>query len=159
MTESRELWKTIERELLRAQDIETVVLKSHLLVETQINVALESRFGPEIEKAQLRFFQKLEVLACIWPFLKEKDSSIGSRSLYEDWKELSKLRNKIAHQLSPPHMRTLLIEWVTRTLGYRLKTINRTVVLKRNIAKAIAFEVGFFSGYIEGYNMGQSPIS
>lgn len=153
MTESDKLWKTIERELLRAQDIETVVLKSHLLVETQINVALESRFGPEIEKARLSFSQKLEVLACIWPPLKEKDSSIGPRSLYEDWKELNKLRNKIAHQLSPANMRTLLIEWVTRTLGYRLKTINRTVVLKRNIVKAIALEVAFFSGRIEEWRI------
>jgi len=149
MTESDKLWKTIERELLRAQDIETVVLKSHLLVETQINVALESHFGPKIEKARLSFSQKLEVLACIWPPLKKKDSSIGPRSLYENWKELNKLRNKIAHQLSPANMRTLLIEWVTRTLGYRLKTINRTVVLKRNIVKTIVLEVALFSGRIE----------
>ena len=153
MTESDKLWKTIKRELLRAQDIETVVLKSHLLVETRINIALESRFGPEIEKAQLSFSQKLEVLACIWPHLKDKDSSIGLRSLYESWKELNKLRNKIAHQLSPANMRKLLIEWVTMTLGYRLKTINRTVVLKRNIIKAIVFDVAIFSGCIEQWRI------
>lgn len=150
---SDRLWKTVERELLRAQDIETVVLKSHLLVETQINVALEFRFGPEIEKARLSFSQKLEVLACIWPPLKEKGSSLGPRSLYEDWKELNKLRNKIAHVLSPANMRALLIEWVTSTLGYRLKTITRTVVLKRNIVKAIIFEVALFSGHIEGWRI------
>jgi len=153
MTESDKLWRIIERELLRAQDIETVVLKSHLLVETQMNIALESHFGPEIEKARLRFSQKLEVLACIWPPLMETDSSIGARSLYEDWKELNKLRNKIAHQLSPAHMRTLLIEWVSKTLGYRLKTINRTVVLKRNIVKAIVFQVAFFTGRINEWRI------
>ena len=129
------------------------MLKSHLLVETQINVALEFRFGPEIEKARLSFSQKLEVLACIWPPLKEKGSSLGPRSLYEDWKELNKLRNKIAHVLSPANMRALLIEWVTSTLGYRLKTITRTVVLKRNIVKAIIFEVALFSGHIEGWRI------
>jgi len=143
------LWKTIERELLSAQDIETVVLKSHLLVETQINVALESHFGSDITKARLSFFQKLEVAACIWPSLKETKSSVGPRSLYEDWKEFNKLRNKIAHQLSPTDIRSSLVEWTTRVLGYRLKTINRTMVLKRNIVKVIVFEVGFFSGFIE----------
>ena len=151
MNESKKLWKTIERELLRVHDIELVVLKSHLLVETQINVALESRFGPDIEKVKLSFSQKLELLTCICPLLKDKDSSLGQRTLYEDWKELNKIRNKIAHHLSPENMRTLLIEWVTNALGYRLKTINRTVVLKRNIVKAIIFEVALFSGYIEGW--------
>lgn len=146
MTESRELWRTIERELLRAQDLETVVLKSHLLVETQINTALERRLGPEIDNARLSFHQKLEVLACIWPGLKRKSGPIGPRSLYEDWKELNKLRNTIAHQLSSASMRISLVGWVTRTLGYKLKTINRTVVLKRNIVKATVFKLAFFSG-------------
>ena len=144
-----ELWKAIERELLRVQDIETVVLKSHLLVETQIGAALQTRFGPDIERAQLRFIQKLELLACMWPPLKEKRSSIGPRSLYEDWRELNRLRNKIAHQLSPANMRTMLVEWVTQALGYTLSTIRRASVLKRNIIKLIAFEVAFFSGATE----------
>lgn len=149
MTESEKLWKTIKQELLRVRDIEMVVLKSHLLVETQINVVLESRLGPGIDRARLSFSQKLEVLACIWPPLKENDSYIGPRSLYEDWKELNKLRNKIAHQLSPAGLRTLLIEWVSSALGYRLKSINRTAVLKRNIVKVVVFEVAYFSGFHE----------
>ena len=37
---TNKLWDTIEKELLKVQDIETVVLKSHLLIETQINTAL-----------------------------------------------------------------------------------------------------------------------
>ena len=56
------LWKTIERELLSAQDIETIVLKSHLLIEPQLNLALESHFSSDITKARLSFIQKLEVV-------------------------------------------------------------------------------------------------
>ena len=148
MTESRKLWKTIERELLSVRDIETVVLKSHLLVETHLNLALEALFGPSMEKARLSFVQKLELLACAWPPLKKEKSVMGRRSFYENWKNLNKLRNKIAHQLSPENMRTLLIEWVTRSLGYKLKTINRTNVLKRNMIKAIVYELAYFSGCI-----------
>lgn len=148
MTASQQFWRTIERELLSLQDIETIVLKSHLLVETQLNLALEALFGPSIEKARLSFVQKLELLACAWPPLKRTKSVMGRRSFYENWKDLNKLRNKIAHQLSPENMRTLLIEWVTRTLGYKLKTINRTIVLKRNMVKAIVYELAYFSGCI-----------
>jgi hypothetical protein len=149
MTTSDKLWKAIQRELVRAHDIETVILKSHLLVETQLNAALEKRIGNNIERARLRFIQKLELLACMWPALKGRDSSIGARSLYEDWRELNSLRNKIAHQLSPINMRTMLVNWVTQALGYRLSTIRRTSVLKRNVIKVIAFEVAFFSGRVE----------
>ena len=147
------LWKTIERELLRAQDIETIVLKSHLLIETQLNLALESHFGSDITKARLSFFQKLEIVACIWPSLKNDKSSIGPRSLYEDCRDFNKLRNKIAHQLTPKDLRKSLSEWTTKALGYRLKTINRPQVLKRNIIKAIVFEVAYVSGFTRATNM------
>ncbi|MDH3892773.1 MAG: hypothetical protein OEV49_17055 [candidate division Zixibacteria bacterium] len=147
MTESGKLWKTIERELLSAQDIETIVLKSHLLVESQINAALEFLIGLGIEKARLSFVQKLEILICIWPDLKRTRSSTEARSLYSEWKELNGIRNKIAHQLSTGGLRKLLIDWVTGSLGYRLKTINRTAVLKRNFVKAVVFQLGSFSGY------------
>jgi hypothetical protein len=155
MKNSVTLWKTIQKELLRVQDIETVILKSHLLIETQINAALEARLGSEIDAIRLSFAQKLELLACIWPSLKEK-SILGARSLYDDWKGMNGIRNKIAHQLSPPHLRALLIDWVTKTLGYKLRTINRTSVMKRNIVKAVAFEVGFFSGQIDGWKTGSN---
>lgn len=45
MKNSTTLWKTIQKELLCAHDIETVLLKSHLLIETQINAALETKLG------------------------------------------------------------------------------------------------------------------
>jgi len=64
MTDSKKLWKIIKREILSANDIETVILKCHLLVETQINAALNSCFGLNIERARLSFSQKLEVLDC-----------------------------------------------------------------------------------------------
>jgi hypothetical protein len=149
------LWKTIQKELLCAQDIETVILKSHLLIETQINAALEARLGSEIDNLRLSFTQKLELLACIWPSLKDK-SILGARSLYEDWKGMNGIRNKIAHQLSPANLRALLIDWVTKALGYKLQTINRTAVMKRNIVKAVVFEVGCFSGEIDGWKTGSN---
>ncbi|GEM_PF-1417409 len=141
-------WKIIQKELLRAQDVETIILKSHLLIETQINAALEAGLGSGIDALRLSFAQKLELLVCIWPTLKDK-SILGARSLYDDWKGMNEIRNKIAHRLSPPHLRTLLIDWVTKTLGYKLRTINRTSVLKRNIVKAVVCEVGCFSGEID----------
>ena len=144
---SDKLWKVIEKELLKAQDIEAVVLKSHLLVETQINTALETLLNSSIDAVRLSFSQKLELLACIWPVMKKK-SNLGQRNLYENWKELNKIRNKIAHQLSPENKRKMLVDWVTKALGYKLKTINRTIVLRRNIIKAVVFEVAFFSGRI-----------
>jgi hypothetical protein len=140
-----------------AQDIETVILKSHLLIETQINAALEVRLGSEIDALRLSFAQKLELLACIWPTLKNK-SILGARSLYDDWKEINGIRNKIAHQLSPANLRALLVDWVTSTLGYKLRTINRTTVIKRNIVKAIALEVGCFSGEIDGLKAGSNKL-
>ena len=57
------LWKVIEKELLKAQDLETVVLKSHLLVETQINTALENLLNSNIDAVRLSFSQKLELYA------------------------------------------------------------------------------------------------
>jgi len=155
MNKSTMLWKQIQKELLCAQDIETVILKGHLLIETQINAALEAGLGSEIDSLRLSFTQKLELLACIWPSLKDK-SILGASSLYDNWKAMNSIRNKIAHQLSPANLRTLLIDWVTRAMGYKLRTINRTAVMKRNIVKAIAFEVGFFSGQINGWKIGSN---
>ena len=43
----------------------------------------------------------------------------------------------------------MLVNWVTKVLGYKLKTINRTTVLRRNIIKAVVFEVAYFSGFTE----------
>jgi hypothetical protein len=142
------LWKVVERNLLSAQDLEAVILKCHLLVETQVNAALAAKLGPAIEKVGLRFAQKLDLLACVWPEIKNI-SFIGPRSLYDEWKGLNSIRNKIAHQLSPDNIRDLLIEWATASLGYRLQTINRTSVLRRNIIKAVAMKIAFFSGHID----------
>ena len=144
------MWKAIQRELLKAQDLETVVLKGHLIVEIQLNASLEAILKSNIDSVRLSFAKKLELLSCVWPPLKD-DSLFVGRSIYESWKELNSIRNKIAHQLSPVNMRALLIAWVTNTLGYKLKTINRTTVLKRNIVKAIALEVGYLSGQVEVY--------
>jgi len=138
------LWKVIEKELLKVQDLETVVLKSHLLVETQVNTALETLLNSNIDAVRLSFSQKIELLSCIWPDLKKE--SIGPRSPYENWKELNGIRNMIAHQLSPEDKRKMLVDWVTKGLGYKLKTINRTNVLRRNIIKFVVLEVAFFSG-------------
>ena len=142
------LWKTIEKELLKAQDIEAVVLKSHLLIETQINTALETLLKSNIDAVHLRFIQKLELLACICPVLK-KEPYLGQRNLYQSWKEFNVIRNKIAHRLSPENKRKMLVNWVTKALGYKLKTINRTIVLRRNIIKAVVFQLECYSGSIE----------
>ena len=148
MAKDNKLWKAVERHLLSAQDIETVILKGHLLIETTLNDALKSTIGPDYERIGLRFAQKLELLTCVWPRIKST-SIIGPRSLYDDRKELNSVRNKIAHQLTPLNMRTLLIDWVTASLGYKLRTIGRTTVLKRNIVKVVAMEVAYFTGQIE----------
>ena len=146
------LWKAIEKELLKVQDLETVVLKSHLLVETQINTALETLLNSSIDAVHLQFSQKLELLACIWPDLK-KETIPGPRSPYENWKGLNRIRNKIAHQLSPENKRKMLVDWVTKVLGYKLKTINRTTVLRHNIIKAVVFEVAYISGRTKAFQV------
>jgi len=147
MQEANQLWKTIKRELLPMQDLESVVLKGHLLIETQINAALEELISKEIGRVELSFSKKLELLVCVWPEL-QKTNVFGCRSIYQNWKTLNALRNKIAHNLSLRNMKNLLVDWVENSIGLRLKTINRKDVLKRQIINAISTEVARFEGML-----------
>lgn len=146
MENSSDLWKKIEKEILRVQDLETIVLKCHLLVESQINYALMVTIGSSIEHIRLSFTQKLKLLACMFPWIKENHT--GGRSYYQDWKELNTIRNRISHQLTPKNLRSSLRTLVTHSLGYKLKTINRIKVLKRNLIKTIIFNLALFHGRI-----------
>ncbi len=78
------------------RELDLVILKAHLLIEEQVNVLIDERLksAAALKKAQLDSFQRICLAESFFP-------SDFQPWLWPALKKLNKLRNDIAHQISP----------------------------------------------------------
>jgi len=67
------------------------VLKYHLILEMYLNLAIEFKFDIKVEKAKLKFFQKLEIL--------QSDFYSVCINFNKGIKAVNAIRNKFAHKI------------------------------------------------------------
>lgn len=114
---SKQLAKLIDRFVLSIPDTPDqvlLILKTHLLVEQQMNDFLKAQLpNPDaILKKKPRFIHKLNLLRALIPEPSPTD-------LWDMLEELNSIRNRIAHKLSPENVQSLLHDLVLSVLKHK----------------------------------------
>ncbi len=139
---------SLEKHLFKLKDIELIVLKGHLILEEELNSFLAC-FVNDTEtflKIGFMFERKVSLLSCLVPKQMAKDK------IWEQLREINRLRNKLAHNLRFSQYEQELKSWAIGVLGYNPKTLKRKVTYRNTVVKALALLTGHLSGLAKGYS-------
>jgi hypothetical protein len=139
---------SLEKHLFRLKDVELIVLKGHLILEEELNDFLAC-FVNDIEKflkIGFLFERKVALLSCLVPKQMAKDE------IWEQLREINRLRNKLAHNLRFSQYEQQLKHWAIGILGYNPKTLKRKITYRNSVVKAFALLTGHLSGLAKGYS-------
>ena len=138
---------TLEQHLFQLKEIELIVLKGHLIFEEGLNEFLAC-FVNDIErllKIGFPFERKVALLSCLVP------KQMANDEIWEQLREINRLRNKLAHNLRFSQYEGQLKQWATEVLGYNPKTIKRTLTYRNSVVKAFVLLSGKLTGLSAGY--------
>lgn len=138
---------TLEQHLFQLKDIELIVLKGHLILEEGLNDFLAC-FVNDIEtflKIGFLFERKVALLSCLVP------KQMANDNIWEQLREINRLRNKLAHNLRFSQYERQLKQWAIGVLGYKPKTIKRKITYRNSVVKAFALLSGRLAGLSAGF--------
>ena len=136
----------IETHLQQQTEPELLLLKGHLILEQCLNELLRSYMpkSGSVESLNFTFAKKLDVLLA----LGHKLYVVGGGG-EEHIKEVNRIRNRLAHRLDYPELRSDLGSWACAVLGYTPKTMSRDQTYLNTVRKAFAFSAAFLWGVAE----------
>ena len=138
----------LEKHLFQLKDVELIVLKGHLILEEQLNNFL-AYFVNDFEKflkIGFSFERKVALLSCLIP------KQIAKDEIWEQLREINRLRNKLTHNLRFPQYEQQLKRWAIEVLGYNPKTLKRKITYRNSVVKAFTLLTGHLSGLADGYS-------
>ena len=139
---------SLEKHLFQIKDVELIVLKGHLILEEELNNFLAC-FVNDTEtflKIGFTFERTISLLCSLVPKQMAKDE------IWEQLREINRLRNKLAHNLRFSLYEQQLKSWGIWVLGYNPKTLKRKVTYRNTVVKAFALLTGHLSGLAKGYS-------
>lgn len=149
---------SLEQHLFQLKDVELIVLKGHLILEEGLNDYLAC-FVNDIEKflkIGFLFERKVALLSCLVP------KQMANNEIWEQLREINRLRNKLAHNLRFSQYEQQLKSWAIGVLGYNPRTIKRKITYRNSVVKAFALLSGHLSGLAMGYSvvkdMNSNPV-
>jgi hypothetical protein len=125
-------------------DMETILLKGHLVLEQLLNqILIAQGFDiKRIESMRLMYGKTLELVMALHSNLLENE--------YQHLKKINKIRNSIAHKLFPDNYELELKEWSCEVLAHTPKTMSTRKTYKSHVIKAFSFLAGKLHGKAEG---------
>lgn len=133
----------ISVKLKEYDDIEIILLKGHLILEQMLHQLLVAYKldATQLDKMGLMFKTTLELVVAIQPTI--------CKELYDQLKEVNRIRNKAAHELFFDHYHADLKKWASSVLGFCPKTIDSRRTYKNHVIRAFSYLAGFLQGYAE----------
>jgi hypothetical protein len=139
---------SLDKHLFQLKDVELIVLKGHLILEEELNHFLAC-FVNDAEtflKIGFMFEKKVSLLSCLVP------KQMAKHKIWEQLREINRLRNKLAHNLRFSQYEQQLKRWAIGVLGYNPKTLKRKVTYRNSVVKAFALLTGHLRGLPKGYS-------
>jgi hypothetical protein len=123
-------------------DITSLILKGHLLIEEILNNLIDQKckLPCYIEEAKLTFFQKIKLLQALI------ESDIQSKIPWNSLESLNILRNQISHNIEPKDFETKIENFIFARFNK-----NKCIKIKYNDQRIDFFrkELCFIAGYLE----------
>lgn len=142
---SEEIFNALEKHLKKADEIEVILLKGHLILEQILNELLSCHIKSEksLNSLNLLFSKKLDLLIAL-------DGEHFLNSEIKHLREINRIRNKLAHKIDFSEYHKDLKAWACAVVGYTPSTINRKRTYKNTLIKAFYFLSGILSGFAGG---------
>ena len=139
--DTKQILATLEKHLGKAENVEIILLKGHMVIEQILNELLSLYIKEEndLEKLNLTFSKKLELLKAL-----EKSKGFSNREL-NHLNELNRIRNKLAHKLDFDDYHDDLKKWACTVVGYTPLSINRKRTYINTLKKAFYLLSGYLS--------------
>ncbi len=137
--DSNDFLKKLQRHLHKADDIEFMLLKGHLILEQALSQMLLLHIHSEksLNDLSLTFARKLDLFVALsgteWDEIRHL-------------REINRIRNKLAHQLEFAKFHPDLKRWACGVLGYTPKSLNRRLTYRNTLSKAIYMLCGMLVG-------------
>jgi len=124
----------VSRHLEPIEDVTLLLLKSHLLVEQQINSALHKIFPgfASLDVGRLTYYQRIQVIRAL-------DGSRKAEDALRFAERLNLVRNRLANQLEPIGIEDAITEFVTEMVASLPIKCDKTLPLGLRMKMCIGY--------------------
>ncbi|EAQ95973.2 hypothetical protein [Congregibacter litoralis] len=134
----------VDKHLDDAYDIETILIKGHLIIEQALNEWLGLYINNEkrLRGLGLTFSRKIDLAVAL-----HRNPPKRMDSLVQQLREINRLRNKLAHKLDFDVHKDELVTWC-KSVSEIEYGMNKEATLKRNVIVAFSALTAFLVGLI-----------